>query len=178
MTDVCLAGVVGGLTIVPVPATLTAKGFTAAGVAAGNTVCLCFLFLVGVSGRIPISDVSAQGKKVVVTTSMAHFLRKRACPKVTFAGTSVPDLEASGKSWTIKALSLYQVTLHGDESTMPLDTSTGHLNVKFPQIFLSTGMWHCPLIWWCLFFLAASAGAASKLTWPLTLLLCFGIDMV
>jgi hypothetical protein len=37
---------------------------------------------------------------------------------------------------------------------------------------LSTGMWHCPLILWCLFFLAASAGAASKLTWPLTLLLC------
>ena len=134
--------------------------------------CLCFLFLVGVSGRIPISDVSAQGKKVVVTTSMAHFLRKRACLKVTFAGTGVPDLEASGKSWTIKALSLYQLTLHGDESTMPLDTSTGHLYLKFPQIFLSTGMWHCPLILWCLFFLAASAGAASKLTWPLTLLLC------
>ena len=134
--------------------------------------CLCFLLLVGVSGRIPISDVSAQGKKVVVTTSMAHFLRKRACPKVTFAGTGVPDLEASGKSWTIKALTLYQLTLHGDESTMPLDTSTGHLYLKFPQTFLSTGMWHCPLIWWCLFFLAASAGAASKLTWPLTLLLC------
>eukprot|EP00438_Fugacium_kawagutii_P017000 Skav232630 [mRNA] locus=scaffold12:172875:181436:+ [translate_table: standard] len=134
--------------------------------------CLCFLSLVGFSGRIPISDVSAQGKKVVVTTSMAHFLRKRACPKVTFKGTGVPDLESSKKSWTIKALSLYQLTLHGDESTMPLDTSTGYLYVKFPHIFFSTGVWHCPLIWWCLLFLSASAGAASKLTWPLILLLC------
>ena len=42
MTDVCLAGVVNGLTLVPAIATLTAIGFTAAEVAAGNTVCLWF----------------------------------------------------------------------------------------------------------------------------------------
>ena len=40
MTDVCLAGVVGGLTIAAASAALTAIAFTAAGVAAGNTVCL------------------------------------------------------------------------------------------------------------------------------------------
>ena len=40
MTDVCLAGVVGGLTIVAAPAALTEIAFTAAGVVAGNTVCL------------------------------------------------------------------------------------------------------------------------------------------
>ncbi|CAK9100504.1 unnamed protein product [Durusdinium trenchii] len=81
--------------------------------------CFSFLSLTGFSGRIPISDVSAQGQKVVVTTSTAHGLHKWACPKVTFAGTDVPDLESSN-DWTIKALSLYQVTLHG-ESPMSLD---------------------------------------------------------
>ena len=40
MTDVCLAGVVGGPTIVAAPAALTAIAFTAAGVAAGDTVSL------------------------------------------------------------------------------------------------------------------------------------------
>ncbi|CAK9100562.1 unnamed protein product [Durusdinium trenchii] len=132
--------------------------------------CFSFLSLTGFSGRIPISDVSAQGQKVVVTTSTAHGLHKWACPKVTFAGTDVPDLESSN-DWTIKALSLYQVTLHG-ESPMSLDTSKGHLYVKFPQVFWSTGLWHCPLLLWCLLFLAASAGLASQLTWSLTLLLC------
>ena len=42
MTDVCLAEVVNGLTLVSAIATLTAIGFTAAEVAAGNTVCLWF----------------------------------------------------------------------------------------------------------------------------------------
>ena len=42
MTNVCFAGVVGGLTIVATPAALTAIAFTAAGVEAGNTVCLWF----------------------------------------------------------------------------------------------------------------------------------------
>ena len=35
-TDVCWAGVAGGLTIAVAPAALTAMGFTAAGVAAGS----------------------------------------------------------------------------------------------------------------------------------------------
>ena len=36
LTDVCLAGVAGGLTIAAAPAALAAMGFTAAGVAAGS----------------------------------------------------------------------------------------------------------------------------------------------
>ncbi|CAH3192739.1 unnamed protein product [Porites evermanni] len=36
LTDVCLAGVAGGLTIAAAPVALAALGFTAAGVAAGS----------------------------------------------------------------------------------------------------------------------------------------------
>lgn len=36
LTDVCLAGVPGGLTIAAAPAALAAMGITAAGVAAGS----------------------------------------------------------------------------------------------------------------------------------------------
>lgn len=135
------------------------------------SACFYFLLLTGFSGRIPISDVSAQGQKLVVTTSMAHFLLERACPVVTFTGTGVPDLSSASHTWKVKSLSLYQLTLHG-ESTMPLDTSTGHLHLKLPQVFLSAGLWRIPLLWWSLLFLAATAATASQLTWSLALVAC------
>ena len=125
-----------------------------------------FFVLTSCFGRIPIADLSAQGRRLVILTTMAHFLLK--CPAVTFTKTGVPDLESSSHIWTVKPLSLSQLTLHG-ESTMPLDTSTGHLHLKFPHGFLSAGVWPCAFIWWCLLFGAACAATASQLTWPLTL---------
>lgn len=137
-----------------------------------TSACFVFLCWTGFYGRIPISDVSPQGPKIVLTTWTAHFLLKRACPVVTFTGTGVPDLEASSRTWRVRTLSLYQVTLHGDQSAMPLDTSTGHVRVKFPHVFFSTGFWHCPLIWWCLLLMATSAGAASRIPWSLAMVVC------
>ena len=40
MTDVCLAGVVGGVTIEPAPCYLDSNRVHRSGVAPGNTVCL------------------------------------------------------------------------------------------------------------------------------------------
>ncbi|CAK8988909.1 Extracellular matrix organizing protein FRAS1 (Fraser syndrome 1 protein) [Durusdinium trenchii] len=135
--------------------------------------CFCLLCWTGVLGRIPLSDLSAQGQKLVVTTSVAHFLLDWARPVVTFSGTGVPHLDESTGPWTVQALNLYQVSLQGStSSSTSLDTSTGHLHLKFPQVLLSVGLWRCPLLWWCILFLAAAAGTATQLTWQLTLLVC------
>eukprot|EP00438_Fugacium_kawagutii_P006455 Skav204519 [mRNA] locus=scaffold3201:315296:320710:+ [translate_table: standard] len=126
----------------------------------------CFLFVTCLSGNLPISDISSQGEKLVITTAMVHYILKRAQPAVSFAGTGVPALDSM--VWRVEALSLYQLTLHG-EAKMPLDTSTGHLRLAFRHRFLSMGLWRCPAILWCLFFLAAAAGTAVPLTWSLRL---------
>lgn len=131
---------------------------------------LCFLLFTGFSGRIPISDLSAQGEKLLVTTSIAHFLLSRPC-NVTFARTGVPDLESSSWTWRVKATSYYHLALEGEKSSMPLDTSKGHLHVKFPQLFVSAGFARCPLIGWCVFFLAATVGTALQLTWRFSVVL-------
>lgn len=138
-----------------------------------TSTCLGVLVFTGLLGRIPIADVSARGEKIVVTTSVAHFLLERACPAVALTGTEIPDLERSN-NFTVKALSMYQLTLQGEQSdnNKPLDTSMGHLHLKFPYAFCSAGLWRCPLIWWCLLFLAATVGAVSQLNWCLELLVC------
>ncbi|CAL1129342.1 unnamed protein product [Cladocopium goreaui] len=140
-----------------------------------TAACFSFLFLTGFFGRLPISDVSSQGDKMVITTSMAHLFLKRADPVVSFAGTGVPDLDSTS-TWKVRALSSYQLTLHGEEASMPLETSTGHMRLNFPRPFLSMGIWRCPLLVWCLFFVAATAGVASQLMPSLTVLECgFGL---
>ena len=138
-----------------------------------TSTCLGVLVFTGLLGRIPIADVSARGEKIVVTTSVAHFLLERACPAVALTGTEIPDLERSN-NFTVKALSMYQLTLQSEQSdnNKPLDTSMGHLHLKFPHAFCSAGLWRCPLIWWCLLFLAATVGAVSQLNWCLELLAC------
>ncbi|CAK8996373.1 Extracellular matrix protein FRAS1 [Durusdinium trenchii] len=111
-----------------------------------------------------------QGEKLLVTTSIAHFLLSRPC-NVTFARTGVPDLESSSWTWRVKATSYYHLALEGEKSSMPLDTSKGHLHVKFPQLFVSAGFARCPLIGWCVFFLAATVGTALQLTWRFSVVL-------
>eukprot|EP00435_Cladocopium_sp_Y103_P060611 s97_g22.t1 len=140
-----------------------------------TSACVGFLFLTSFFGRLPISDISLQGEKVVITTSIAHYFLKRAHPVVSFVGTGVPDLDKNEKNliWKVTAMSLYQLTLHcSDKPDMALDTSIGHLHLRFPHVFLSTGMWHCPLILWCLFLATVIAAAASQVTWSLTSVTC------
>eukprot|EP00438_Fugacium_kawagutii_P022493 Skav229700 [mRNA] locus=scaffold3722:270437:278687:- [translate_table: standard] len=131
------------------------------------SICFSFLCLSGFVGQLAIADVSAQGEKLVITTAVYHLLMKRSCVEVTFRGTGVPDLE--NMSWKVQALNSLQLTLHG-ESSMQLDTSMGHLTIRCPGAFLHTGLWHGPLIVWCLFFGAAAAGIMSRLTLSLNLL--------
>lgn len=127
-----------------------------------------FLCLTGFLGKATIADVSAQGQKVVVTTTLSHFLLKRS--QVTFTGTGNPNLE--GQSWTVHALNSFQLTLHVEGGDLDhLDTSMGRFRIKCPGAFLHTGLWRCPLIFWCLLFGAASASAMSQLTWSLSLLM-------
>eukprot|EP00435_Cladocopium_sp_Y103_P059516 s1118_g21.t1 len=136
-----------------------------------TAACFCFLSLTGCFGRLPIADVSSQGDKWVITTSIAHHFLKRAHPLVSFAGTEVPNLDSTSK-WKVRALSSYQLTLHGEQASIPLDTSTGHIRLNFPHPFLCMGMWRCPLLGWCLFFAAATAGLAGRLMFSLTALAC------
>eukprot|EP00435_Cladocopium_sp_Y103_P048474 s470_g14.t1 len=135
--------------------------------------CFCFLLLLGFWGTFQIADVSAQGSKLVITTSMWHFLLKwkRARPQtVTFVATGVPELEKQEHTWTVKALNIGQLVLESSqEIATPVDTSMGLVRMKFPHPFLSTGMWHCPLICWCLLFFAATIACVSQLKWSLCL---------
>lgn len=132
---------------------------------------LLSLFLLnGMFGGLPISDLSAQGQSFVVTTSRAHMLLKRAEPIVTFSQTGVPHLEAS--SWRVRRLSHYQLTLCCDQENLPLETSMGFLRLRFPRAFIFTGPWHCPVVCWCLLFLAAVIAIVSHLTWALACAVC------
>ena len=133
-----------------------------------TSACFCFLCLIGLHGRVAVADLSAQGQKLVITTSISHFLLKQSFAEVTFTGSGVPDLETF--SWKVKALNSFQLTLHGESSGVPLDTSMGHVHMKFPRVSLVIGLWHCPLIGWCLLFGAASTGTASQLKWSSSLL--------
>ncbi|CAK9068655.1 unnamed protein product [Durusdinium trenchii] len=140
-----------------------------------TSACFCFLFLMGCYSSIPISDVSAQGPKLVLTTAVAHWVLERSCPEVTFGGTGVPDLERS--CFRVKALNSLQLTLDGQETTMSLDTSMGFMQLKPLQGFFVTGvvlagLVRCPLICWCMLQLAAACAAAIQLKWLLTLLVC------
>lgn len=136
----------------------------------------CFWFFIGFCGEVPIADISEQGRKVVVTTTIAHqFVKSRKGREVTFHNTRVPDLEKVPKGpWKVSASSSFQLILHVDVDQMenPLDTSMGTLRLKFPRGFLATGFLHCPTICWCLLSLAATVAIMSQLTWSLTLLLC------
>ena len=138
-----------------------------------TAACFCFLFLTGCFGRLPISDVSSQGDKVVITTSIAHHFLKRAHPVVSFTGTGVPNLDSTS-TWKVRTLSSYQLTLHGEQASIPLDTSKGQIRLNFPHPFLCMGMWRCPLLGWCLFFATATvtAGVAGRLMFSLTALAC------
>ena len=133
-----------------------------------------FFFLVGF-GQVPIADVSAQGERLVATSSLAHFLLgyKWACAEVAWSGTGVKILDEGFSSpWQVTALSSTQLTIcTRNEITMPLDTSMGYLHIKFPQSFLKTGLLQCPLLCWCLLFLVGSVAAALQLTWTLVLML-------
>ena len=138
-----------------------------------TAACFCFLFLTGCFGCLPISDVSSQGDKVVITTSIAHHFLKRAHPVVSFTGTGVPNLDSTS-TWKVRTLSSYQLTLHGEQASIPLDTSKGQIRLNFPHPFLCMGMWRCPLLGWCLFFATATvtAGVAGRLMFSLTALAC------
>ena len=95
-----------------------------------SSSCFCSLISTGIFNRLPISDVSAQGQKFVVTASMGHFLLKWSRPSVFFSRTAVPILDSPLHTWAVTAMNSYQLTLHADERdvvTMPLDTSTGYL---------------------------------------------------
>ena len=130
----------------------------------------CFWCFSGFYVRMPIADISRQGQKVVVTTSIAHqILKSKKARKVSFHDTGVPDLEQ--EPWKVSALSSFQLTLHAEQDNF-VDTSMGTLRLKFPFGFLATGFWHCPTICWCLLSLAATVAIMSQLTWSLTLLLC------
>lgn len=140
-----------------------------------TSACFTFLCLIGLRGRLPIADISEQGQKHVVTSSLPHFVLKWkwASPSVIFRGTGVPVLDDGSLPWKVKALSFYQLTLsHDHDLNMPLDTSMGHLQIKFPQAFLFTGIWHCPLMCCCLLLGASTAAAASQLTMSLTMVTC------
>lgn len=140
-----------------------------------TSACFTFFCLIGLCGRLPIADISEQGQKHVVTSSLPHFVLKWkwASPSVIFRGTGVPVLDDGSLPWKVKALSFYQLTLsHDHDLNMPLDTSMGHLQIKFPQAFLFTGIWHCPLMCCCLLLGASTAAAASQLTMSLTLVTC------
>ena len=125
----------------------------------------------GICCHIPIADISeTQGRKVVVTTSIAHmFLKSKKSREVTLHNTGVRHLEPG--PWKVTALSSFQLTLHVDQMENPFDTSMGTLCVNFPRACLATGLWHCPIVGWCLMFLCATVAIMSQLTWSLDLLL-------
>eukprot|EP00435_Cladocopium_sp_Y103_P063625 s183_g25.t1 len=134
---------------------------------------LCFLCLLGWRGQVALADVSSQGEKLVITTAISHFLLTGSCPDVTFKDTAVPRLESG--AWKVKSLNSIQLTLaraagvSDPLSSMPVDTSIGHVALKFPSAFLHIGLWRCPLVAWCLLFVTANAAAMSQLTWSLML---------
>ncbi|CAE7667597.1 scube2 [Symbiodinium sp. CCMP2456] len=132
---------------------------------------LGFLCFSGLFGSIRVEDLSAQGQKLVLTTSMMHWVLHWALPEVRFSGTDVPALEE--RRFRLKTLNSFQLLLVDDSTDlMPLDTSIGRIRLKPLRGFLVTGFWRCPLLVWCLLLVAAVVGLASQLRWALLLLVC------
>jgi len=94
----------------------------------------CFLCLTGFLGNATIADVSAQGQKVVMTTTLSHFLLKRS--QVTFTGTGNPNLE--GQSWTVQALNSFQLTLQVEGSDLDQLDTPWDVCISSAQVLLST----------------------------------------
>ena len=181
----------------------------------------CHLLLTSLFGQLPLADVSKQGQKVLITSSIPHFVLTWQSPEVFFTATGAPHLDQPPTTqWKVESHSFDQLTLHGDIQ-MPLDTSMGHLHFKFPRAFIATGhmaalkslqrvlvlglncspcfakrtyfffanatclletnrgLWHVPLIFWCVAS-ASGAAAARQLHWKLALLvaglsICVGL---
>jgi len=135
----------------------------------------CHLLLTGLFGQLPLADVSKQGQKVLIASSIPHFVLTWQSPEVFFTATGAPHLDQPPTTqWKVESHSFDQLTLHGDIQ-MPLDTSMGHLHFKFPRAFIATGVGHVPLIFWCLAS-ASGAAAARQLHWKLALLVA-GLSM-
>lgn len=134
------------------------------------TTGLSFLCLAGLSGSIRVEDLSAQGQKLVLTTSNVHWVLHWALPEVRFSGTDVPALEE--RRFRLKTLNSFQLMLVDSTELLPLDTSMGRIRLKLLRGFLVTGFWRCPLLVWCLLLVAAVVGLASQLRWALLLLVC------
>lgn len=127
-----------------------------------------------------MEDLSLQGDKLVVTTSVPHcFLRwDWASPEIYFTSTGVPDLDSGANTWKGKTQSIDELTLQSEKSIeRPLDTSMGYLHVKFPMAFIMMGLVGIPLVCWCVLFLGAGAASLSQLLWPLILVVC-GLGLV
>ena len=186
----------------------------------------CHLLLTGLFGQLPLADVSKQGQKVLITSSIPHFVLTWQSPEVFFTGALHLD-QPPTTQWKVESHSFDQLTLRGDIQ-MPLDTSMGHLHFKFPRAFIATGhmaalkslqrvlgfgpsfgmvqlelsihscffckkntyyiflrqrnlleanrgLWHVPLIVWCLAS-ASGAAVARQLHWKLALLVA-GLSM-
>ena len=130
-------------------------------VAALASTIFSFLCLTGFLGRTAVADVSFQGDKVVMTTTLSHLLLKHSCPEVTLLGTGNPNLEKH--PWKVQALNSFQLTLHGKSEGSLLDTSMGQMAMS-TRAFIHTGLWRCPLILWCLLFAAAAASSMTQFT--------------
>lgn len=97
------------------------------------------LLLTGLFGQLPLADVSKQGQKVLIASSIPHFVLTWQSPEVFFTATGAPHLDQPPTTqWKVESHSFDQLTLHGDIQ-MPLDTSMGHLHFKFPRAFIATG---------------------------------------
>ncbi|CAE7256213.1 Scube1 [Symbiodinium microadriaticum] len=110
-------------------------------------------------------------QKLVLTTSMMHWILPWALPEVRFSGTDVPALDE--RRFRLKTLNSFQLMLVDDSTELlPLDTSIGRIRLKPLRGFLKTGFWRCPLLVWCLLLVAAVLGLASQLRFALLLLVC------
>lgn len=99
----------------------------------------CHLLLTSLFGQLPLADVSKQGQKVLITSSIPHFVLTWQSPEVFFTATGALHLDQPPTTqWKVESHSFDQLTLHGDIQ-MPLDTSMGHLHFKFPRAFIATG---------------------------------------
>ncbi|CAE7381871.1 SCUBE1 [Symbiodinium necroappetens] len=124
-----------------------------------------------VPGAHAVRDLSAQGQKLVLTSSMMHWVLPWTLPEVRFSGTDVPALD--GRRFRLKTLNSFQLMLVDDSTELlPLDTSIGRIRLKPLRGFLVTGFWRCPLLVWCLLLVAAVLGLASQLRFALLLLVC------
>lgn len=81
--------------------------------------CFVMSFLVGCYSKLAVEDLSVQGEKLAVTTSLPHcFLRwDWASPEVYFTCTGVPDLDGAN-TWKGKAQSIDELSLQSEKSNL------------------------------------------------------------